>query len=67
MVLKVPFTDPAYFWYRESLLEMAAQASCVTYNCTEGGILFGSSLQFASLEEVLSKPYMAGKGEMNHG
>lgn len=49
------FTDPAYMWYRESLLEMTADADCETFNCTEGGILFGDSVRFASLAEFLGE------------
>jgi len=47
------YTDPAYMWYRECLLEMTADADCVTWNCTEGGILFGDSVRFAPLAEFL--------------
>jgi hypothetical protein len=49
------FTDPAYMWYREILLEMAADADCATVNCTEGGILFGNSIRFAPLAEFLDE------------
>ena len=44
------YTDPAYMWYRDCFLEMAADASCVTYNCTEGGILFGEPVRFMPLK-----------------
>ena len=47
------FTDPAYMWYREAFLEMAADADYETYNCTEGGILFSESVEFISLQEFL--------------
>lgn len=47
------FTDPAYMWYRESFLELAADADCKTYNCTGGGILFGEPVDFISLEKFL--------------
>ena len=47
------FTDPAYMWYRESFLELAADADCKTYNCTGGGILFGEPVEFIPLEEFL--------------
>lgn len=46
-------TDPAYRWYREAFLELAADASCETWNCTEGGILFGDPIQFRPLREFL--------------
>lgn len=48
------FTDPAYMWYRECFLEMAADGDCTTYNCTNGGILFGDPITFTSLETFLS-------------
>jgi hypothetical protein len=48
------YTDPAYCWYRDCLLEMAADATCQTYNCTEGGILFGDSVQYMPLARFLS-------------
>jgi len=47
------FTDPAYMWYREALLEMAEDAECTTYNCTEGGIVFGDNIEFIPLTEFL--------------
>lgn len=48
------FADPAYYWYRELFLQMAAGAGCVTYNCTGGGILFGKSVRWMPLGEFLS-------------
>ena len=48
------FTDPAYYWYRMAFLEMAEQAAADgirTYNCTGGGILFGSGIDFVSFAE----------------
>ena len=48
------YTDPTYWWYRESFLDLARQASCTTFNCTEGGILFGDEVQWCSLDEFLS-------------
>jgi hypothetical protein len=47
------FTDPAYMWYREAFLELTADADCRTYNCTEGGILFGNNVEFVPLAEFL--------------
>jgi hypothetical protein len=47
------YTDPAYLWYRDSFLEMAQAAPCQTFNCTEGGILFGKGLTFTSLKSFL--------------
>lgn len=47
------YADPAYYWYRQSLLQMARQAACVTYNCTEGGTVFGKGIKFISLKDFL--------------
>ena len=47
------YTDPAYYWFREIFLELAADADCMTYNCTEGGILFGEHIHFVPLREFL--------------
>ncbi len=47
-------TDPAYYWYRESFLGLVRQARCVTYNCTEGGILFGEPVRWLPLKEFLA-------------
>jgi hypothetical protein len=47
------FTDPAYYWYREVFLQMAGEAGCDTYNCTEGGLLFGPGIRTAPLEEFV--------------
>jgi hypothetical protein len=48
-------SDPAYQWYRKCFLEMAAEAECQTYNCTEGGILFGPNVIFCTLREFLER------------
>lgn len=48
------YTDPAYMWYRESFLQMAAYADSQTFNCTEGGILFGDNITFTDLSTFLS-------------
>lgn len=50
---KTWFTDPTYYWYREIFLEMAAEAPCRTFNCTEGGILFGGGIDFIPLKQFL--------------
>ncbi|MBF0328477.1 MAG: DUF115 domain-containing protein [Nitrospirae bacterium] len=47
-------TDPAYYWYNINFLNMAPLASCKTYNCSEGGILFGNGVEFRKLSEVLT-------------
>ncbi len=49
------YTDPAYFWYRESFLEMAQQAECETVNCTGGGILFGNNIRWQDLSQFLEE------------
>lgn len=49
------FVDPAYYWYRESFLELAQVAECTTYNCTEGGTLFGDGVTFCALQEFLKR------------
>lgn len=49
------YTDPAYWWYRESFLEMARQASWATHNCTQGGILFGEGIHWQSPEQFLAQ------------
>lgn len=51
---EVWYADPAYYWYRECFLELARQAPCVTYNCTEGGILFGDGIQVVPLNAFLA-------------
>ena len=48
------YTDPAYLWYRECFLEMVQDAECRTYNCTEGGILFGPGIDVMPLRRFLS-------------
>lgn len=47
-------TDPTYYWYRQCLLEIIAVSASETYNCTEGGILFGDGVTLASLKEFLN-------------
>ncbi len=54
------FTDPTYWWYRESFLELAAQSPSTTYNCTEGGLLFGDAVQWMSLDDFLIKERETG-------
>lgn len=48
------YTDPAYMWYRECLLDMVGEADCKTYNCTEGGIVFGDGLEYVPLKIFLA-------------
>jgi 6-hydroxymethylpterin diphosphokinase MptE-like protein len=47
------FCDPAYYWFRDVFLEMAREAECQTFNCTEGGILFGPGVVVTPLERFL--------------
>lgn len=47
------FTDPAYLWYREIFLDMVKETTAKTYNCTEGGILFGENINTIPLREFL--------------
>jgi len=47
------YTDPAYLWFREVFLQMVEDASCDTWNCTGGGILFGDRVRCAPLEEFM--------------
>ena len=49
------YADPAYYWYRQGFLEMAAQADCATYNCTEGGTVFGKGLKWMTLKAFLQR------------
>ena len=47
------YADPAYYWYKEVFLEMVTSADCLTYNCTEGGILFGEGITFTPMINFL--------------
>ena len=49
------YTDPAYYWYRENFLKLAATVDSVTYNCTEGGILFGKGIEFLGFRKFLKR------------
>ncbi len=46
-------TDPTYYWYRECLLQIISVARCETFNCTEGGVLFGDGVKVIDLREFL--------------
>lgn len=68
------FTDPAYYWFREVFLEMAQEATCRTFNCTEGGVLFGPGVTSAGVEEFVvmtqnrrPAPSAGSRGESQHG
>lgn len=47
------YTDPAYMWYKNCFLELVQNTDSQTYNCTEGGILFGDDIEFITLEAFL--------------
>jgi hypothetical protein len=49
------FCDPAYLWFRDVFLAMAREAECETFNCTEGGILFGDGIEFMPLDTFLTR------------
>lgn len=53
------FTDPTYYWYRSCFLSMVKDARCTTYNCSEGGTVFGDGVEFIPLATFLSR---FGKG-----
>lgn len=68
------FADPAYYWFRDVFLEMAKEATCETFNCTEGGALFGPGVTAVGLEEFVaiaqggrSAPGGASPSESEHG
>lgn len=47
------YTDPAYMWYRQAFLDMAADSEARTFNCTGGGILFGPPITTLPLDQFL--------------
>ncbi len=49
------YTDPAYMWYKNCFLDMVSNTDSKTYNCTEGGILFGEHIEVTPLATFLSK------------
>jgi len=49
------YSDPAYMWYKNCLLDMVSNTDSQTYNCTEGGIFFGEQIKFIQLKEFLDK------------
>jgi hypothetical protein len=50
------FTDPTYWWYRQTFLQLAALAPFRTVNCTEGGTLFGDGVEWSTLDDFLERP-----------
>lgn len=49
------YTDPAYLWFRETFLQMARDSGCTTWNCTDGGILFGEPIVCAPIEQFVQE------------
>lgn len=50
------YTDPTYYWYRRNFLELLGKSQdSETFNCTEGGTLFGDSVQCVALDDFLAK------------
>ena len=49
------YTDPTYAWYKKNFLELLQQSKIKTYNCTEGGTLFGPEVECISLAQYLDK------------
>lgn len=49
------FTDPTYFWYRDCFLSMSKDAPGKTWNCTEGGTLFGEGVEWSSLADFTAR------------
>lgn len=48
-------SDPTHYWYRKIFLEIVGVAGCRTFNCTEGGTLFGDGVEFTTLKEFLER------------
>jgi hypothetical protein len=49
------FTDPTYYWYRSCFLSLVRDAPCTTYNCTEGGTVFGEGVHVRPLSDFLAE------------
>ncbi len=49
------YTDPTYWWYRQGFLSLAKRAPFNTYNCTEGGIVFGEPVRWCTWEDFVKK------------
>ena len=49
------YTDPAYYWYRQAFLELLQDADCTTYNCTNGGVLFGGGIVTMDLVQFIQQ------------
>jgi 6-hydroxymethylpterin diphosphokinase MptE-like protein len=47
------YADPTYYWYRSVFLQMVSDAPCQTFNCSEGGTVFGDGVTLTRFEEFL--------------
>lgn len=45
------FSDATYSWYRKNFFELFGKSKAHTVNCTEGGVLFGNSLECMRLDD----------------
>ena len=50
------YTDPTYYWYRRNFLQLLNQAKySKSFNCTEGGTLFGPDIECQTLLDFLGR------------
>ena len=49
------YTDPTYAWYRQNIIDMINNTDSKLYNCTEGGILFGSNIENIRLVDFIEQ------------
>lgn len=47
------YCDPTYFWYRKNFLDLVSKVQAKTYNCTEGGTLFGEGIKCVNLDTFI--------------
>jgi len=49
------YTDPTYYWYRRNFLELLEKSpdNIQTYNCTDGGTLYGPNLKCVMFDDFL--------------
>ena len=52
---KYLYTDYVYNWYKNIFLDMISDTKSNTFNCTEGGILFGKNIRNMKLKDFLKK------------
>lgn len=55
------YADPTYYWYRQVFLELVAEADCQTFNCTEGGTVFGDGVTLMPFATFLREHATAGE------